>query len=324
MQIMLRFSMDGIQVYETSFKFTHTSEKIEIINDCIKISYVYGDEGTGLEPYKGYIYANSDEKKCFEPVLKSWRQQATTGSAAASATAASGYTSADVLQILKTKMGLLFWPRKDLLCIVDVATKGDVSISPFNLIRGGHAIYEKYGYKSDFITELKIAIRQQQVGSFLVLSYLKLELNKFMQFVHLRRGVPVSPINSDNHMPLAELMRRYTMEDEQSYYDYQSSESSADALFGTISQWLVYNIGRYREWTLSHSPTAALAVSDFMAVQLIGGPTAWNFCLDPANPLWRASAERLTLLGFDARPLASEGSSSARRGRRTRRYRKRH
>ena len=293
-------------------------------NDCIKIGYVYGDETTGIEPYKGSISANSDEKNCFDPVLKG---SAASAFASASA-AASGYTATDVLQILKTKIGLLFWPRKE-ICIVDIATKGDVAISPFKMIRGGDAIYEKYGYTSDFITEVKGIIRQQMVQSYLVTRYLKTELEKFMQFIYAIKGIPVTSIEAGNTMRLTELMNRYTLEDEQAYYNYQILESSEKTSNGVISDWLVYNIGKYREWTRSHSPTAALPVSDFMTVPVIGGPTAWNFCLDPANPRWQASAARLMLLGFDARPLASEGSYErrgrrARRTRRTRRYRKRH
>jgi len=64
-------------------------------------------------------------------------------------------TSVDVLQILETKLCLVF-PIEDVKVIIeDQAEKDGIAISPFNILRGRDAIYEKYGYENDNLTGLK-------------------------------------------------------------------------------------------------------------------------------------------------------------------------
>jgi hypothetical protein len=99
----------------------------------------------------GFIEANSAEKKCFDPILITDPRDAPEPRT----------TAADVLQILKTKLGLLF-PTDTPITIFDGAHKPETSsetaptmISPFHVLRGGDAFYEKYGYVSTTINDLK-------------------------------------------------------------------------------------------------------------------------------------------------------------------------
>jgi len=244
------------------------------------------------------------------------------GSAAASATA-SGYTTTDVLQILKTKIGLLF-PPKEPISITDVARIGDIFISPFNIIRGGNAIYEKYGYRSEFIENVKRIVAEASIGQFFVHTYLKTTLFDFIRFTNERLGSHLLTDGLDPTTLLVDIMRQLSMEDEQAYYNYQLATSPEGTEIRPISDWLVHYIGKYRLWVLHQSQkgSSARELNDFMLVTIIGRPTAWMFTLDATSPEWLASDARMRFLDF--REIGHSSSSSARRGRRTRRYRKRH
>jgi hypothetical protein len=118
-------------------------ESFQTLNKCITIA---GDET--------YIQANSPEKACFEPTLVS----EPVGSA-------DRITSTDILQIVKTKL-LLAQPGRDPrnIGLSDAAKIQDVSISPFNLLRGKRAIYEKYGYEHPHMSAILAAIEGARWG----------------------------------------------------------------------------------------------------------------------------------------------------------------
>jgi hypothetical protein len=319
-QCKLIFNIDGIQNYETVFKIKCTLTKLEVYNSCVKIFYNSENIRTGLNPYEGAISANSDVKNCFTPVLKSHRH--VSGSFAAASATASGYTTIDVLQILKTKIGLLF-PPKGPISITDVARIRDVYISPFNIIRGGNAIYEKYGYRSEFIEEVKKIIEEAYKDQFFVKTYLKDTLFDFIRFTNERLGSHLFTDGLDSTTLLVDIMRQFSMEDEQAYHDHLLAAAPEGTDISPISDWLVHYIGKYRLWVLHQRQkgSSAMELIDFMSVTTIGRPTAWMFTLDATSPEWRASDARMRFLDFRE---IGHSSSSARRGRRTRRYRKRH
>jgi hypothetical protein len=131
-------------MYTTTFKASHDGGTITIDQGCVTMT---------LEPagFIGQIQANSPGKGCFAPTLVSDPREKV----------GKRTTSADVLQILKTKLGLAF-PTEMEITIYDgariVETSEDSSptmISPFHLLRGGKAFYEKYGYSSPIINDLK-------------------------------------------------------------------------------------------------------------------------------------------------------------------------
>lgn len=139
----LRFTYNDV-MYTTSFKASHVGDTITIDQGCVTMT---------LDPagFIGQIQANSPGKGCFSPTLVSDPRDKVGRRT----------TSADVLQILKTKLGLAF-PTDTEITIYDgariVETSEDGSptmISPFHLLRGGLAFYEKYGYSSPIINDLK-------------------------------------------------------------------------------------------------------------------------------------------------------------------------
>ena len=129
--------------YITKFTATHTAAKVQLVNDCVNVSY-----NLVRREWKGGILADSPERACFEPIL-------TTN---ARNKVGKRTTSADVLQILKTKL-CLACPVEDPVIIIDQANTPTTMISPFHLLRGGDAFYEKYGYRSAAIGELKEGLR---------------------------------------------------------------------------------------------------------------------------------------------------------------------
>ena len=139
----LQFTYNGV-MYTTSFKASHVGDTITIDQGCVTMT---------LEPagFIGQIQANSPGKGCFDPTLVSDPREKV----------GKRTTSANVLQILKTKLGLAF-PTDTEITIYDGARIVEISedgsptmISPFHLLRGGLAFYEKYGYSSPIINDLK-------------------------------------------------------------------------------------------------------------------------------------------------------------------------
>ena len=139
---ILKFTYNE-RLYVTKFAVTHTAAKIQLANDCVNVSY-----DLDRREWKGGILADSPERACFEPIL-------TTN---ARTKVGKRTTSADVLQILKTKL-CLACPVEDPVMIIDQANTPTTMISPFHLLRGGDAFYEKYGYHSAAIGELKDGLR---------------------------------------------------------------------------------------------------------------------------------------------------------------------
>jgi len=93
--------------------------------------------------------ADSEERKCFDPILKTNARNKV----------GKRTTSVDVLQILKTKLCLAcpVVPPPP-ITLLDLAGTGTIEISPFRLLRGGDAFYEKYGYVSPTVNDLKAGL----------------------------------------------------------------------------------------------------------------------------------------------------------------------
>ena len=142
----LRFTYNDV-MYTTSFKASHVGDTITIDQGCVTMT---------LEPvgFIGQIQSNSPGKGCFSPTLVSDPRDKVGRRT----------TSADVLQILKTKLGLAFPTDTDITIydgarIVETSDDGSPTmISPFHLLRGGKAFYEKYGYSSPIINDLKVKL----------------------------------------------------------------------------------------------------------------------------------------------------------------------
>ena len=142
-------------------------------NGCIGVTATYhtdGDETTATHESHihaenrktmGHLRSSNGKSACFEPVLL-------TNARGTVRRTGKRTTSGDVLQILKTKLLLAFpdmegEPLRLFDGAHDVATEGvgaGTFLTPFHLVRGGDAYYEKYGYHSPVITGLKPALRR--------------------------------------------------------------------------------------------------------------------------------------------------------------------
>lgn len=125
--------------YEFIFTMGNTKYSIHIINDCIKIT---GKQGGELD---SAISANSEQKKCFNPILKTNSRNKPEPRT----------KNIDVLQVLKSKLALCLPNKKNKVMLYDAARSDYVRLSPFSIMRGGDGVYEKYGYKSEEVEELK-------------------------------------------------------------------------------------------------------------------------------------------------------------------------
>lgn len=145
-RIRLRFSYNGRQ-YTTVLTATHDDEELRLFNEnkCIDITYNY-------ESSSFLTDIRADFGGCFTPRLVS----NVRGSAGLRT------TTLDVLAVLLTKLCTCLPAVLEgaPITITDMASKDDVNLSAFHLLRGGDAIYEKYGYTSPFITEFKERIRR--------------------------------------------------------------------------------------------------------------------------------------------------------------------
>jgi len=154
----LEFVYNGIG-YSTYFSALHNDEEISISNGCLDMTFEYLYKGEKRNKFVGRIGSDSAKLKCFEPVLTTnARNKPVEGREGREGRKRT--TAADVLQILKTKLGLAFPTASDYpITINDGAINSRILISPFHLLRGGDAFYEKYGYESAVISSLKEKIQ---------------------------------------------------------------------------------------------------------------------------------------------------------------------
>jgi len=294
-RIRLGFTMDGTS-YTTEFDITSNETQLKVLNPCIKINYEYGNPAAGLHPYESSLLANSVEKGCFTPVLVQTEH----------------HRPLDVLQILKTKIALLF-PMGGLICITDVARLGDVFLSSFKMVRGYDAVYEKYGYESPFLSEIKVIIREVRWDTFFFRSFIRKELVGFINFVNTTFGTHFLT-DLDPAMRLTDVMKQFPIEYEQAYYEHQMSTGEEVVL--PISDLIVYKTGSYRAYVRAHG--SAPVDLKIMEATEMGRKTAWLFCLNPDK--WMSSDARMVFTSLEI-VSNSSSSSSRKRKRRTRRRR---
>jgi hypothetical protein len=139
----LRFTIDGTK-FTTFFTFDSSSEN-PITNGCISMGF-FLESG---------LTANSPEKGCFLPTLSK-------------ETLPKDIKQTDVLQTLSTKLKFAMHPDKTSLTISDVArlinpatgVKYPSSLSLWRLLRGEQTIYEKYGYTSLKLAEIRATLAE--------------------------------------------------------------------------------------------------------------------------------------------------------------------
>ena len=304
----LTFSYNGTD-YKTTFKASHKGagterEEIVVDNGCINMTFGYTigppdkpEEQTFVNGFIGAIQAEDGKvgkllgPACFEPIL-------TTNGRTTVRKSGKRTTSGDVLQILKSKLGLAFPVKGVPIALIDGARnvpsdpeKGSPTmISPFNIARGGHAYYEKYGYRSPKITELKTAIRSVTWG--------------------------------DCTDPMKDIIHDCTKK------DYADGELLTSILTRDVP-WETE-----RAYNESHAPSLSSRVVREFALSKMGIPMAeshqwavlkniWTFTLDTASEDWKRCDAELVLTGVSAAvggiAAGGAGKGRSRRARRNKR-----
>jgi len=190
--------------FSTNFIIQSYDDEIGISNPCIILHRTLKKENgtpSNSDIYT-HLYANSDTQKCFTPLLKSNNRNAPNR-----------ITSGDVLQILKTKLAFILTGKSE-LPLHDLAMKDGIFISKFNLLRGGDAYYEKYGYTSDGITDLKDKLKSATWGNIV----------KDPQILNIIHGLMRKLIRTDedDDDKIIDIMKKISWQSEKHLFDTQN------------------------------------------------------------------------------------------------------
>ncbi len=207
----LGFTIKG-KKYLTNFIFNGRSLK----NGCIKI-----DLGKSSK-YDEYIIdseikSNIGKNACFEPRLETTEKPIRI-------------TSTDVLQVLSTKLKVLLykkstWPLKSSIDLNDLAVINGVYISPYRILRGDLAIYEKYGYKNKDLDNFREN----------VLPHLKWIDIRDKLDIDVRNIFEKYNTNINDNNTIIQLMKKVSFEEEQKY----------NLSFYILQDILMFNYHRY-------------------------------------------------------------------------------
>jgi hypothetical protein len=265
----LQFTYNG-KTYTTKFTAAHTPVKIQLANDCVNVSY-----DLVRHEWKGGILADSPERACFDPIL-------TTN---ARTKVGKRTTSADVLQILKSKL-CLACPVEDPVMIIDQANTPTTMISPFHILRGGDAFYEKYGYHSEAIGKLKEGLQT------FTWSDCSPEMKTVIQEFQGMGEFPPSRL-------LTDIMKGVTWDQESDFNGARGSAWSADLL----ELYAMNTKGYTKEQMDQFSPV-----------------TLWKYTLNQEDARWIAATASMVFTDFTV--VASGGSRTRRKRRRSVRRRR--
>ena len=253
--------------YKTFFSAHHTDSEISVHNPCLNMTFEYTYEGKPRNKFIGKIISDSDKLKCFDPILTTDDRNKP----------GKRTTAADVLQILKTKLGLAIPTTSDYpIIIVDGAINSRILISPFHILRGGDAFYEKYGYRSDPITDLK-----EKIKTF-TWSECNDEIKKVIQ--ECTKKSDWSP-----EKLLMDIMKTISWDAEKAYNNVKGpvpDDDEEDYIHPSLS----YRVFR-------HFATIAGGIP-FEKTDQFKTDTIWEFTLNRESPEWRRCDSELVFTKF--------------------------
>jgi hypothetical protein len=252
------------KTYTTKFTASHKANRIQLKNNCVNVSYNFV-----RSEWEGGIRVDSEERACFDPILMTDARNKV----------GKRTTAADVLQILKSKL-CLACPVEMSVVIIDQANTPTMMISPFHILRGGDAFYEKYGYHSVAIAELKNGLRD------FTWSDCSPEMKAVVQEFTKERVI--SP-----ETRLIDIMKGVSWEQESEFSGARGSCWSADVLELYAGKTKGYTKGQMDQF----SPV-----------------TIWKYTLQQEDPRWIAAKESMVFTEFQV--VGSGGTRTRRRRRR--------
>jgi hypothetical protein len=281
----------GVRPYTTIFEVmtehhkNKNSNYIHISNGCITIGInnpISKDGDTSIEyDETTFIRANTDEHQCFEPRLVS-----------ESRNKGERINSTDILQTLKTKLLFCLMPEKRSIALEDIATKGGVQISKFNILRGKPTIYEKYGYEAGTrkMDQFKVKIGNLTWG----------ELDEGLK-KYITDTIPAE-LRFEDITPLTEIMKNISFEYEMTNYSVGLSPSSR------IFDFLLHG-------------NTGVTWDDYVREDGLDDYTTYILRRD--NELWKRWDSQLLFVNFEniGESRVLRGGSRKRKGRNTRKTR---
>ena len=277
-------------LYKTYFSAHHTDEEISVSNPCLTTAFEYTYEGEKRNKFNARLISDSDELKCFYPILRT-DPRGKPGIRT---------TAAGVLQTLATKLSLAFPTVSDYpVTTNDGAQNSRIMISPFHILRGGNAFYEKYGYRSDPITHLKEKIK----------TFKWRECN-----AEIRSVITDCTGRKDwsDETFLMKIMNEISWEDEKTYNNAKGSVSD-DGEEDFIHPSLSYRVFR-------HFATIAGGIP-FEKTDQFKTDTIWEFTLNRESEEWRRCDSELVFTKFVPKHGGGSRGNRRRKRRVTRRRR---
>jgi hypothetical protein len=269
--------------YKTVFHASHTiedgKEVIKVDNGCIKLIFKSMNFIGSIQAENGVLGWINDngEKSCFRPKLMSDPRTKEEPRIIAG----------DVLQTLKTKLALAFPVDGVPIQLVDgirsappPETGSYTMVSPFHIVRGGDAYYERFGYHSDDITRLKDLIRK--------VTWANVHFTEPMKKIILDCTKKTS---YDDDELLIDIMKEISWEAEVAYNEsHQPSLSST--VFRLYAETEGTTMDESHQWSFNN---------------------IWTFTLVPGSKDWRQYDAALTFTAFA--PSASGGRRKYRKTR---------
>jgi len=267
----LQFSYNG-RNYTTQLLARHNANEIQVSNMCLGAVYSYE-----LKEFVGNIQADTPELACFDPMLVSNARN----------NPGIRTTTTDVLSVLKIKLSLCF-PIDVPIGLSDQAEKDTVTLTPFRILRGGDALYEKYGYRSANVDMIKDHIRRARWGDLGE----KAQLLIRHMYTKSRRALisaGVSPEYSDDTL-LTDILRPITYEIENKY-NHKYLKGDPMGFSAELCMHFLLNMPETNR--------------DIV-----------NFRLDLTDPVWLSWSSRLVFTGFEEIVAGGGGVRKTRRSRR--------
>ena len=308
--LRLTFTFNG-EEYHITFNSSRTKYGYALESGCIDVYYEKNRKNP-REPKRitGGIHANIGNPACFTPRLESHRNNKNSSKA----------RSTDVLQTLKTKLSLLLIRADNeysggdsaaaagaaeggggsaeasaaepaempVVELTDVAIKDGISISKFKLLRGGDALYEKYGYVSPLLNKIMPLYKELTFGEFFrnIYSRSKSAELTWQEIIRLKL---ISREELAEDVKFFTLMNKISWEMEKN--NIIETQRISTVLFGVIAQYLLGKI---------HIIAKTQDI--------------FTFTLDPDSAAWKTYNSMLVFTGIDIPPPA-EGGRRRKRGR---------
>ncbi len=280
----------GSKKLSTVLNITIENNIYRIKNNCIDIESTIPVANKNAI-IKTIIARNTEERKCFTPILKSNNKRVNESIRR---------STTDILQVLKTKLALCIPGVKDIF-LTDAAHGTSTKISDLKILRGEDGLYERYGYKSDLFNTFKDLINETKWGDIYDEDISKIEL-----YIKNLNIINNSNMNNNNNSNISITLGDYilektgkTFDDDLPITEVMKEISNKDDDENDITKYII-------EILLSRNEGVFLGMYDFT--------------LDKESPEWKKWDSEFKITSFELLEEAAKGGRRKTR-KRTRKHR---